>query len=281
MIPPNSPITKSLLLLPLSLLFLINLSHSFPSGTPLCSINSQGASSVVSRCVGLVDGTMKREASDAVHVNPNDIAIPGVGGEKPDDKPDVKPEVKPEVEKPDVQPDKGNESGEGGNADSHPGNSTTSSSSSSTNGVSVDKGLIRIKCVAGSQIVIQSKNTTHVVKCDSKNGTVSEIKGETKEEGSKIGKDSPSEAAPSPTLEPEPEPEPEKNSTTFTKAQVKEQKYTIIKDTVYDLSTFNHPGGKETIEKVTGVDGTDVFLGEHDITYIQKLVKFKKGAYVE
>jgi cytochrome b involved in lipid metabolism len=61
---------------------------------------------------------------------------------------------------------------------------------------------------------------------------------------------------------------------TFTMAQVKSQKLTVISGNVYDLSKWSktHPGGPEKIQSIMGVDGTAVFKKKHGLDYV-KLVK--------
>lgn len=82
-------------------------------------------------------------------------------------------------------------------------------------------------------------------------------------------------ADPSPKTDPAPKPAPapiseEVMSTSFTLSEVAQHStesscWTAVNGFVYDLTPFikKHPGGKENIMRICGVDGTKAFEGQH------------------
>ena len=61
--------------------------------------------------------------------------------------------------------------------------------------------------------------------------------------------------------------------------------YSIISKDVYDLTAFvnMHPGGKDKILSICGVDGTTTFMNRHEggEKYMKTLSRFKIGALAE
>lgn len=61
--------------------------------------------------------------------------------------------------------------------------------------------------------------------------------------------------------------------------------YTVISQDVYDLTAFvnMHPGGKDKILSICGVDGTQTFMNKHKggEKYMKTLSRFKIGVLAE
>lgn len=58
------------------------------------------------------------------------------------------------------------------------------------------------------------------------------------------------------------------------------KKWTVIKNKVYDLTNFDHPGGEKPMNYCAGKDCTEKFFDKHEEFYLNDLAEFMIGELV-